>query len=63
MNSLEFAYWLQGFFEISKISNLQSLDETQVQIIKEHLDLVFEKKTYTSMGYSGTCGISENPNK
>jgi len=53
MNSLEFAYWLQGFFELA---NPKTLNETQVQIIREHLDMVFDKKTTTSMGFSGTCG-------
>jgi hypothetical protein len=55
MNSQEFAYWLQGFFELT---NQKTLNETQVQIIKEHLDLVFEKTTFTTMGISGTCGNS-----
>jgi hypothetical protein len=56
MNPQEFAYWLKGFFELT---DQKALNETQVQIIKEHLDLVFDKKTITSMGFSGTCGISE----
>jgi hypothetical protein len=56
MNSLEFTYWLQGFFELT---NQKTLNETQVQIIREHLDMVFDKKTTSSMGFSGTCGISE----
>ena len=38
MKSTEFAYWLQGFFEISE-SN--TLSEKQVEIIKNHLKLVF----------------------
>jgi hypothetical protein len=42
MESREFAYWLTGFFEIS---DAKKLDETQVQIIKDHLDLVFNKVT------------------
>jgi hypothetical protein len=40
MTSQEFAYWLQGFFEISG-DNVKTLDETQVLIIKNHLNLVF----------------------
>ena len=40
MNSTEFTYWLQGFFEIS---DAKKLDEKQVQIIKDHLALVFNK--------------------
>lgn len=42
MNSTEFTYWLQGFFEIS---DAKKLDEKQVQIIKDHLALVFNKVT------------------
>lgn len=42
MTPENFTYWLQGFFEISDSNNLS---ETQVQIIKDHLDLVFDKKT------------------
>ena len=42
MTPENFTYWLQGFFEIS---NPNKLDETQVQIIKDHLDLVFNKVT------------------
>lgn len=42
MNSVEFTYRLQGFFEIS---DAKKLDEKQVQIIKDHLALVFNKVT------------------
>lgn len=42
MESINFAYWLQGFFEIS---NDKKLNEKQVQIIKDHLALVFDKQT------------------
>jgi len=38
MRSQEFAYWLQGFFELSDAKNLT---EDQVKIIKNHLKLVF----------------------
>jgi hypothetical protein len=38
MKSTEFAYWLQGFFELSE-SN--TLSEKQVETIKNHLNLVF----------------------
>jgi hypothetical protein len=40
-----FVYWLNGFFELSAAT---SLDDTQVQIIKEHLALVLNKKTSTT---------------
>ena len=42
MDSKDFTYWLQGFFEIS---DAKKLDEKQVQIIKDHLGLVFNKVT------------------
>lgn len=42
MDSTAFTYWLQGFFEIS---DAKKLDEKQVQIIKDHLNLVFNKVT------------------
>lgn len=42
MTPKNFTYWIQGFFEIS---DAKKLDETQVQIIKDHLDLVFNKVT------------------
>ncbi len=38
MQSVQFAYWLQGFFELSE-SN--TLTEKQVEMIKNHLKLVF----------------------
>lgn len=42
MDAVNFTYWLQGFFEVS---DAKKLDEKQVQIIKDHLDLVFNKLT------------------
>lgn len=42
MTTENFTYWLKGFFEISDSNNLT---EKQVQIIKDHLDLVFNKVT------------------
>lgn len=44
-NPLFFAYWLQGFFELS---NSTTLTEEQVAMIKAHLALVFEKVTPSS---------------
>jgi|688.fasta_scaffold12674_23 hypothetical protein len=58
MNSLEFAYWLEGFFELSTDDSLKTLNEQQVKIIREHLQLVFDKVTSNSMGWSGTCGTA-----
>lgn len=37
-----FTYWLKGYFEIS---DSNCLSDNQVQIIRDHLDLVFAKVT------------------
>lgn len=39
MKSVEFAYWLQGFLEIT---NPESISKEQTEIIKKHLALVFK---------------------
>lgn len=38
MNTIDFCYWLQGYFEIS---NSDELSPEQVKIIKNHLNLTF----------------------
>ncbi len=43
MTSNEFVYWLQGWLEIS--GKTQALSVEQVQIIRDHLQLVFKKET------------------
>lgn len=43
MNAQEFAYWLQGFFELNEED--KSLTKKQVKIIRDHLSLVFKKVT------------------
>lgn len=42
MTPENFAYWLQGFFELTESKELTS---EQIQMIKEHLALVFTKVT------------------
>lgn len=42
MNSETFTYWLQGFVELS---DSDTISEKQWLIIKDHLKLVFDKKT------------------
>jgi hypothetical protein len=42
MTTEQFVYWLQGFMEIA---NPKELNKTQTQQIKDHLKLVFDKKT------------------
>jgi len=43
MTPESFTYWLQGFVELSKSDALPN--EQQWLIIKDHLNLVFDKKT------------------
>lgn len=43
MDALNFVYWLQGHLEIG---NPQGLSLEQVNIIKDHIALVLEKKTF-----------------
>lgn len=38
MTPINFAYWLQGFFEIS---NANTMSKEQVQIVRNHLDMCF----------------------
>lgn len=44
MNAEQFAYWLQGALELGQVTKF---NETQVRIIQDHLDLVFNKVTPT----------------
>lgn len=39
MNARDFCYWLQGFFELDP--DVKTLNEQQVQILKNHLRLAF----------------------
>lgn len=47
MTSDDFAMWLNGFLELA---NPTSLNEVQIEIIKDHLALVIEKKTPDRFG-------------
>lgn len=47
MTSRDFAFWLQGFFEIS---NVESITKEQTEVIKNHLNLVFKHEIDPSMG-------------
>lgn len=42
MSSLDFVYWLQGFFELS---GDQTLDERQVALVKQHIELVLTPRS------------------
>lgn len=66
MTQENFVYWLNGFLEIS---DAKKLNEKQVQIIKDHLALVFDKQTPNrniltdiKMPTSSTVDISKIPN-
>lgn len=53
MQSRDFAYWLQGYFEItSATSNREpdGLSVGQVEMIKNHLAMVFKHEIDPSMG-------------
>jgi hypothetical protein len=39
MNSIDFCYWLQGYFEVA---DPNVIPESQLNIIKNHLNLVFK---------------------
>lgn len=47
MTSRDFAYWLQGLFELSDVT---TLNEKQTDLIRRHLALVFIHEIDPSMG-------------
>ena len=47
MTSRDFAYWLQGFLEIE---NPEEITEKQLNMIKNHLKLVFKDDIDKSFG-------------
>jgi len=49
MTSRDFAYWLQGFFELE---NPKEIDWKKTELIKKHLNLVFKHEIDPSMGDS-----------
>jgi hypothetical protein len=51
MTSRDFAYWLQGFFEINEP---QTINKQQVEIIKNHLNLVFKHEIDPSLNEGKT---------
>ena len=50
MTSRDFAYWLQGFFELSVDEDVNTLKGFQVELIKKHLSMVFHHEIDPSMG-------------
>ena len=51
MTSRDFAYWLQGFFEIYEP---QTINKQQVEIIRNHLNLVFKHEIDPSLNEGKT---------
>ena len=47
MTSRDFAYWLQGYFEVSEPN---TINEKETAMIKKHLALVFKHEIDPSMG-------------
>jgi len=47
MTSRDFAYWLQGYFEVS---NPKEIGEKETDLIKRHLAMVFKHEIDPSMG-------------
>lgn len=47
MTSRDFAYWLQGYLEVSEP---KMINEKETAMIKKHLALVFEHEIDPSMG-------------
>lgn len=47
MTTVNFAYWLQGFFEIT---GTNTITEDQVKMIKAHLNMVFVHDIDPKMG-------------
>ncbi len=51
MLARDFAFWLQGYFEIEEAARQEvTLSSTQVQVIRKHLALVFRHEIDPSMG-------------
>lgn len=55
MDPLQFAYWLQGFAELN---NGVPPNEAQWKAIRDHLNLVFMKKTPATPVYRGDDSMS-----
>lgn len=55
MTERDFIYWLKGFLEIS---DPKRITEEQLKVIKDHLDLLFNKITPERRGIWGYSGYS-----
>lgn len=51
MTSRDFCYWLQGWFELNEtIDHREGASKETLQMIKNHLNLVFKHEIDPSMG-------------
>ena len=57
MTSRDFCYWLQGYFEIActgptppEPNNKYNLSDRQIEMIRNHLNMVFKHEIDPSMG-------------
>ena len=51
MTSRDFAYWLQGWFELNEtIDHREGASKETLDVIKKHLNLVFKHEIDPSMG-------------
>jgi hypothetical protein len=65
MQSRDFCFWLQGFFELA--DKQQELTQEQTQIVKNHLDMVFAHEItpngkLKSEAISTTFGFTQDVN-
>lgn len=50
MNSRDFCFWLQGWFEVQFGNSAASMDASQAEIVRKHLALVFKHEIDPSQG-------------
>lgn len=50
MTSREFCYWLQGYMELADSAIVTGMSGQQIQVIKNHLNLVFHHEIDPSYG-------------
>jgi len=50
MNSRDFCFWLQGFFELREPGGFNQITSDQAKLIQDHLALVFVHEIDPSMG-------------
>lgn len=64
MSFRDFCYWLQGYIELVNAHNSGELSDYQLQIIKDHLKLCFEKETpnyETEINYDNWVTYTDPP--